>query len=146
VDTRIARIVAGGFSDYGAFMSYAVAVIGLLAVAGAALAKPLPPTATSVRPFVVGTWSFDGSCASGDGMRLELDGKASYDEWGRGLWALANYDTQIAIIAEDISEYSDRRQEAQLIELRIVARQGNAMTLVRQSDGATINAVRCGVK
>ena len=120
--------------------------MGLLAVAGIAQAKTLPPTATSVRPFLVGTWSFDGSCASGDGMVLKRDGKASYDEWGQGLWALANFDTHIAIIAEDISEEADRREEAELIELRIVAREGNAMTLTRVSEGAKINAVRCGVK
>ncbi len=127
-------------------MRYAVAVIGLLAVASVARADSSPPTATSIRPFVVGTWSFDGSCASGDGMVLQRDGKASYDEWGRGLWALSTYDNHIVIIAEDITEEADRRQEAELIALRIVTRQGNAMTLVRVSDGAKIEAVRCGVR
>lgn len=38
---------------------------------------------------LVGTWSFDRSCASGDGMRLGADGAAGYDEWGTGTWALA---------------------------------------------------------
>jgi hypothetical protein len=122
------------------------AVMGFLTVAGVAQANTLPPTATSVRPSLVGTWSFDGSCASGDGMRLQRDGKASYDEWGQGLWALSTYDNHIVIIAEDITEEADRRQEAEFIALRIVARQGNAMTLVRVSDGARLNAVRCVAK
>lgn len=38
---------------------------------------------------LVGTWSFDRSCASGDGMILRADGAASYDEWGQGTWATA---------------------------------------------------------
>ena len=37
---------------------------------------------------LIGTWSFDRSCASGDGMRLEANGAASFDEWGEGMWAL----------------------------------------------------------
>jgi hypothetical protein len=37
---------------------------------------------------VQGTWSFDRTCASGDGMTLRADGAASYDEWGEGLWAI----------------------------------------------------------
>jgi hypothetical protein len=37
---------------------------------------------------LVGTWSFDRSCASGDGMTLKADGTASYDEWGEGHWVI----------------------------------------------------------
>lgn len=37
--------------------------------------------------FYTGVWSFDGSCASGDGMTLAADGSAGFDEWGEGLWA-----------------------------------------------------------
>lgn len=35
---------------------------------------------------LVGVWSFDRTCASGDGMRLNADGTASFDEWGQGAW------------------------------------------------------------
>ena len=119
--------------------------IGLLAVVGVAQAGTRPPTATDLRPWLVGTWSFDGSCASGDGMALQRDGKAAYDEWGHGLWAVDEAGKRIVIVAEDISEEADRRQEAELIEFRITSRQGNAMTLIRASDGAKIEAVRCGV-
>jgi len=39
---------------------------------------------------LVGVWSFDRSCASGDGMRLMADGRATYDEWGEGDWRTAD--------------------------------------------------------
>jgi hypothetical protein len=39
---------------------------------------------------LVGIWSFDRSCASGDGMTLRADDTASYDEWGQGTWATAD--------------------------------------------------------
>src|SRR5690606_13280739 len=38
---------------------------------------------------LVGTWSFDRTCASGDGMTLSADGVAGFDEWGQGTWATA---------------------------------------------------------
>jgi hypothetical protein len=41
---------------------------------------------------LVGVWSFDRSCASGDGMRLSADDTASFDEWGQGNWATADGD------------------------------------------------------
>ena len=37
---------------------------------------------------IIGTWSFDKSCASGDGMTIAADGVASYDEWGLGTWRI----------------------------------------------------------
>jgi hypothetical protein len=112
---------------------------------GGVVAQATPPTASDLRPRIVGTWSFDRSCASGDGMRLRRDGKAAYDEWGQGLWAFDEAGKRLVIIAEDISEEADRRQQAELIEFRITARHGNAMSLMRMSDGAKIDAVRCGV-
>lgn len=90
-----------------------------------------------------GTWSFDGSCASGDGMRLAPAGKASYDEWGEGLWALADKGKRLVIIVEDIREDADRRKVAELIEFRVIAGMGNKMSLTRLSDGAKMNAVKC---
>jgi hypothetical protein len=38
---------------------------------------------------LVGTWSFDRTCASGDGMALNADSTAGLDEWGVGTWATA---------------------------------------------------------
>lgn len=126
-------------------MRGALVVIAVTGAVFAASAAARPPTATDARPWIVGTWSFDGSCASGYGMKLERDGKASYDEWGRGLWALDESGPRLVIIAADISEEADRREEAELIEFRITSRGGNAMTLTRLSDGAKIEGKRCGV-
>jgi hypothetical protein len=91
----------------------------------------------------VGTWSFDGTCASGDAMMLEADGHAAFDEWGDGLWGLADGGKRIVVIAKDISEEADRRKVAELIEFRVTAAAANKMSLVRASDGAKIEAVKC---
>jgi hypothetical protein len=37
---------------------------------------------------VTGSWSFDGTCASGDAMGLMPDGKVYFDEWGEGAWSV----------------------------------------------------------
>lgn len=52
-----------------------------------------PPVAAAAAPALesealVGVWSFDRTCASGDGMTLNADGTASYDEWGEGHWVI----------------------------------------------------------
>ena len=109
----------------------------------AASANVPPPISRTPREWIVGTWSFDGSCASGFGVTLKQDGKAGYDEYGAGLWALADSAQRLVLIIEDISEEADRKKEAELIEFRITARGGNAMTLIRLSDKAKLQAVRC---
>ena len=48
---------------------------------------------------LVGTWSFDRSCASGDGMQLNADGTAGYDEWGSGAWTLADNNRVVLTLA-----------------------------------------------
>jgi hypothetical protein len=126
-------------------MRGALVIIAIAGTVFGANAASRPPTATDVRPWIVGTWSFDGSCASGYGMKLERDGKAAYDEWGQGLWALDESGPRLVIIAADISEEADRREEAEMIEFRITSRRGNAMTLTRLGDGAKIEGKRCGV-
>jgi hypothetical protein len=121
-------------------VAVAVLTIGL---ASSALANMLPPHATTPRSYFAGTWSFDGTCASGDGMTLKADGKASYDEWGSGLWAAAEDGRRLVLIVEDITEEADRKKDAQLIEFRDVARLGPTLTMTRVSDGAKIKAKRC---
>ena len=37
---------------------------------------------------LVGVWSFDRTCGSGDGMRLNPDFTATFDEWGVGVWEI----------------------------------------------------------
>lgn len=48
---------------------------------------------------LVGVWSFDRTCASGDGMTLQADGSASFDEWGEGGWATAD-DNRVVLTLE----------------------------------------------
>jgi hypothetical protein len=48
---------------------------------------------------LVGTWSFDRSCASGDGMTLNADGAAGFDEWGTGTWATADNNRVVLTLA-----------------------------------------------
>ena len=48
---------------------------------------------------VIGTWSFDRSCASEDGMMLSADGSASLDA-GSGMWALDAGNRLVIIIRE----------------------------------------------
>ena len=55
---------------------------------------PLPPRLD--HETIIGTWSFDGSCASGDGMGLRADNTAFYDEWGSGTWSI-NRQNQIVL-------------------------------------------------
>jgi hypothetical protein len=55
---------------------------------------PLPPRLD--HETIIGTWSFDGSCASGDGMGLRPDNTAFYDEWGTGTWSI-NRQNQIVL-------------------------------------------------
>ena len=50
-------------------------------------AEPPPPPRLDEQT-ILGTWSFDGSCASGDGMGLRPDNTAFYDEWGTGTWSI----------------------------------------------------------
>jgi hypothetical protein len=63
---------------------------------------PAPPHATAPAPqrldeqTIIGTWSFDGSCASEDGMGLRADNTAFYEEWGTGTWRL-NREDQIVL-------------------------------------------------
>ncbi len=113
--------------------------------AATAYANMLPPQRITQRSYFAGTWSFDGTCASGDGMVLQADGKASYDEWGTGLWAIADNGGRLVLIMEDISEEADRRKEAEMIEFRDVSRSGPVLWMTRTSDGAKIKAKRCQV-
>ena len=121
---------------------FAIAVFAF-GCAATAYANMLPPQRITQRSYFAGTWSFDGTCASGDGMVLQADGKASYDEWGTGLWAIAENGGRLVLIMEDISEEADRRKEAEMIEFRDVSRSGPMLWMTRTSDGAKIKAKRC---
>lgn len=124
--------------------AFTIAVLAF-GFAATAYANMLPPQRITQRSYFAGTWSFDGTCASGDGMVLQADGKASYDEWGTGLWAIADNGGRLVLIMEDISEEADRRKEAEMIEFRDVSRSGPMLWMTRTSDGAKIKAKRCQV-
>lgn len=47
---------------------------------------------------VIGTWSFDRTCASGDAMTLARDGRAGFDEWGLGMWAVDAHQRIVLIL------------------------------------------------
>lgn len=66
------------------------------APAPAAPAKAEAPPPRLDHQTIIGTWSFDGSCASGDGMGLRADNTAFYDEWGTGAWSI-NRQNQIVL-------------------------------------------------
>ena len=66
------------------------------ASAPAPAAKAAPPPPRLDHETIIGTWSFDGSCASGDGMGLRADNTAFYDEWGTGTWSI-NRQNQIVL-------------------------------------------------
>jgi hypothetical protein len=59
-------------------------------------AKAAPPPPRLDHETIIGTWSFDGSCASGDGMGLRADNTAFFDEWGSGTWSI-NRQNQIVL-------------------------------------------------
>ena len=120
----------------------AIAFVALM-LAGGAQANMLPPERTTPHSFFAATWSFDGTCASGDGMTLKADGKASYDEWGSGLWAAAEDGRRLVLLVEDITEEADRKRQAQLIEFRDILRTGHLLTMTRATDGAKVKARRC---
>jgi hypothetical protein len=66
------------------------------APAPAAQKAEAPPPPRLDHETIIGTWSFDGSCASGDGMGLRADNTAFYDEWGTGTWSI-NRQNQIVL-------------------------------------------------
>jgi hypothetical protein len=120
-----------------------LAFAAALTVAGLVLANMAGAAQPTPAQLLTGTWSFDGTCASGDGMTLNKDGKASYDEWGTGLWAVTDKGTRIVLIIEDTTEEADRRKVATLEEFRIHSWAGKTMAIQRFSDGAKISAVKC---
>ncbi len=97
-------------------MRIAIALVLLLAACGQPASAPAtsPGDATAGASGVgriaeqefesealVGVWSFDRSCASGDGMRLDADGTASFDEWGGGTWSLGDDNTVVLTLARN---------------------------------------------
>jgi len=98
---------------------------------------------------LVGSWSFDRTCASGDGMTLRANGAVSYDEWGEGLWAVDGPDALVLIIrSTEPGTDPDPLAERYVFRLLATSAVGDDLTgrvtSSRAADpGRTVNAKRC---
>jgi hypothetical protein len=110
-----------------------------------------PKAATPARPrldhqAIIGTWSFDGSCASGDGMGLQADNSAFYDEWGSGTWSI-NRQNQI-VLALMRREMGVEDDPGQPVTLTIDVRGSSDEAIELEINGAgeaprVVTAMRC---
>jgi hypothetical protein len=78
------------------------------------VAGDAPPLLDAIS--VIGTWSFDRTCASEDGMWLLADGTATIDGIGRGMWAV-DRDQRIVLV---LREQELGRDPDPLAERRVV--------------------------
>lgn len=91
----------------------------------------------------VGTWSFDGSCASGDGMSLEPDGIAGYDEWGTGTWAESKDGKRVILILRTDAYNEGQPYAVILKELRVDFHKMHRLEGVFLDEDRKIEAVLC---
>ena len=106
----------------------------------------LTPASAQDRPtlsqeFLIGTWRFDGTCASGWGMGLVADGEVWFDEWGQRLWVLEG-DT-IHMILQESEAGSEEVLGVVALSIRIEAVGRQAFTGLFVGRGETISATRC---
>lgn len=115
------------------------------AIATTALAVPNPVVGQDrpipSREFLIGTWSFDGTCASGWGMGLAPDGEVWFDEWGHGLWVLEG--ETIRMILQESEPGSERVLGVVALSLRIDAVSRQAFTGLFVGRGETVSATKC---
>lgn len=120
-----------------------IAAISLLAlVSSTSLAFAQDWKIPSESKFV-GTWSFDGSCASGDGMSLEPDGIAGYDEWGTGTWAESADGKRIVILLRTDAYNEGAPYAVILKELRVDFHKAQRLEGVFLDENRKIEAVLC---
>jgi hypothetical protein len=91
----------------------------------------------------VGIWSFDGSCASGDGMSLNADGTAGFDEWGTGTWAETPDGKRIVLILRGFEEMGAPANSIILKELRVDSHSKEKLAGAFLDDGREISARLC---
>jgi hypothetical protein len=118
--------------------------------------RPAPTEQTSgeqsvklIATQLLGTWSFDRSCASGDGMTFNADGSASFNTWGEGAWSLAG-DHRVELALRRVESGIGGAPSAERVRYSINITQDVADTLVGTliaADGRepprAINARRC---
>jgi hypothetical protein len=116
----------------------------ILGLAGAATAHDSALSADPTRSGLIGTWSFDGTCASGDGMTLEKDGDAGYDEWGSGLWALTDGGKRLVLILRVTEMGRDEPEpEIKIMEAAIAVVSKTRLHLTFIDDNRKVTATRC---
>lgn len=133
------------------------ALVLALAACGQPASAPAPTTATAAaapaagapaldHDALVGTWSFDRSCASGDGMTLRTDGTVSYDEWGEGHWVLDVPARIILTLAKSEPGVGPTGQHV-MVTLDVSAPVSDDLHAARSFDDGTpagpVNARRC---
>jgi hypothetical protein len=91
----------------------------------------------------VGTWSFDGSCASGDGMSLNADGSAGFDEWGTGTWATSEDGKRIILILRGFEEMGAPANGVVLKELAVESQSTDHLAGKFLDDNREISARLC---
>lgn len=141
-------------------MRYALCVLALLAACGqpqekqAAPAPAAPASAKAPEPgpmrldeqTILGTWSFDGSCASGDGMGLNPDGTAFYDEWGHGTWRLNRQDQIVLTLQRREMGVEDGPSEPVTLTIDVRASSDEALEVEINGDSEeprVVTAMRC---
>ncbi|HVY90539.1 MAG TPA: hypothetical protein VG942_16860 [Hyphomonadaceae bacterium] len=98
---------------------------------------------------LIGTWSFDRSCASEDGMVLSADGKATYEDWGEGMWAVDPQGRLVLILRQHTPGVPDKNLgERLVVELtpKSIAGddlQGGVSQVRNDMPAHDVNAKRC---
>ena len=100
------------------------------------------------RDQIIGTWSFDRTCASGDGMQIKADGTAGFDEWGTGTWAI-NAEGQLVMTLRRQEPGADT-PSGETVTLVLTAADpptdqllGNIASAGPDLPGRSVNARRC---
>lgn len=92
---------------------------------------------------IIGTWSFDKSCASGDGMTLSADGVAAYDEWGLGTWRIEDGRLVLDLATQEMGVGVDPNAPRQIKTFEASAPVTEQLIGTLHPDGRAIDAVRC---
>jgi hypothetical protein len=128
-----------------AVMCLALAACGQSTTTEATTSAPATTPALE-QQALVGTWSFDRSCASGDGMTLRADGTATYDEWGEGHWVIDVPSRLILTLAKSEPGVGPTGQHV-MVTIDVTPPVANDLQGARSFDDSTpagaINARRC---
>lgn len=92
---------------------------------------------------IIGTWSFDKSCASGDGMTLSADGVAAYDEWGLGTWRIEDGRLVLDLATQEMGVSADPSAPRQIKTFEASAPVTEQLIGTLHPDGRAIDGVRC---